>query len=37
MKASEVLKRYKEGRRDFRGESLRGESFKKANLAGADS
>ena len=36
MKAKEVLKRYNEGRRDFQGESLRGESFKKANLAGAD-
>ncbi|NEQ69361.1 MAG: hypothetical protein F6K21_28495, partial [Symploca sp. SIO2D2] len=36
MKASEVLRRYKEGRRDFRGECLKGQSFKGMNLAGAD-
>ena len=36
MKASEVLKRYAEGRRDFRGESLRGQSFKGKDLSGAD-
>ena len=36
MKASEVLKRYGDGRRDFSGECLRGESFKGMNLTGAD-
>ncbi|NET61365.1 MAG: hypothetical protein F6K47_36135 [Symploca sp. SIO2E6] len=36
MKASEVLKRYKDGETDFRRVSLRGQSFKRANLAGAD-
>ncbi len=36
MKASEVLNRYNNGRRDFSGECLRGESFKGMNLADAD-
>ncbi|NET58346.1 MAG: hypothetical protein F6K47_19975 [Symploca sp. SIO2E6] len=36
MKASEVLRRYKDGRRDFSGECLRGQSFKGMNLACAD-
>ncbi|NES22320.1 MAG: pentapeptide repeat-containing protein, partial [Symploca sp. SIO3E6] len=36
MKASEVLRRYKDGRRDFSGECLRGQSFKGMSLAGAD-
>ncbi|MGF1492142.1 MAG: pentapeptide repeat-containing protein [Microcoleaceae cyanobacterium] len=36
MQASEVLKRYAEGRRDFRGENLRGQSFKGKDLSGAD-
>jgi uncharacterized protein YjbI with pentapeptide repeats len=36
MKAHEVLKRYADGRRDFSGENLRGQSFKGKNLAGAD-
>ncbi|NER95494.1 MAG: hypothetical protein F6J86_16915 [Symploca sp. SIO1B1] len=36
MKASEVLRRYKDGRKDFTGECLRGQSFKGQNLAGAD-
>ena len=34
--ASEVINLYNKGKRDFRSESLRGESFKKANLANAD-
>ena len=36
MEASEVLRRYRDGRRDFSGENLRGQSFKGKNLAGAD-
>jgi len=36
MKASEVLRRYRNGERDFRRVSLRGESFKSENLTGAD-
>ncbi|NET58378.1 MAG: hypothetical protein F6K47_20150 [Symploca sp. SIO2E6] len=36
MKASKVLKRYNNGRRDFSGECLRGQSFKGKNLEGAD-
>ncbi|MDB9514902.1 pentapeptide repeat-containing protein, partial [Kamptonema animale CS-326] len=36
MKAQELLKRYAEGRRDFRGENLRGLSFKGKDLSGAD-
>ncbi|MEQ8963897.1 MAG: pentapeptide repeat-containing protein [Coleofasciculus sp. C2-GNP5-27] len=36
MRASEVLKRYAAGRRDFRGENLRGQSFKRKDLSGAD-
>ncbi|NEO26815.1 MAG: hypothetical protein F6K03_07935, partial [Kamptonema sp. SIO4C4] len=36
MKAKEVLRRYAEGERDFRGQSLLGESFQGENLAGAD-
>ncbi|NES18316.1 MAG: hypothetical protein F6K41_05145 [Symploca sp. SIO3E6] len=36
MKASEVLRRYRNGERDFSRVSLRGESFKSENLAGAD-
>ncbi|NER97564.1 MAG: hypothetical protein F6J86_27570 [Symploca sp. SIO1B1] len=36
MKATEVLRRYKEGRRDFSGECLRGQSYKGMNLVGAD-
>ncbi|NEP14361.1 MAG: hypothetical protein F6K14_30030 [Symploca sp. SIO2C1] len=36
MKASEVLRKYKDGIRDFSGECLRGESFQGKNLAGAD-
>lgn len=36
MKAQEVLKQYGEGRRDFVGEDLRGESFKGKDLSGAD-
>ncbi len=36
MKAQEVLNRYAEGRRDFRGADLRGLSFKGKDLSGAD-
>jgi uncharacterized protein YjbI with pentapeptide repeats len=36
MKASQVLQEYKEGRRDFKGVSLRGQSFVKQDLSGAD-
>jgi len=36
MKAQEVLKQYQEGRQDFSGENLQGQSFKGQNLAGAD-
>ena len=36
MKAQEVLNRYAEGRRDFRGADLRGWSFKGKDLSGAD-
>ncbi len=36
MKASEVLRRYKAGERDFRGVNLRGQSFKGQDLSAAD-
>lgn len=36
MKAHEALKRYADGRRDFSGENLRGQSFKGKNLSGAN-
>nr|MDZ8061301.1 pentapeptide repeat-containing protein [Nostoc sp. EkiNYC01] len=36
MKASELLKEYKAGRRDFHYENLRGQSFKGQDLSGAD-
>ena len=36
MKASQVLQEYKQGRRDFKGVSLRGQSFVKKDLSGAD-
>ncbi len=36
MKAAAVIEQYKNGRRDFRGESLRGGNFRSADLAGAD-
>jgi uncharacterized protein YjbI with pentapeptide repeats len=36
MKADEVLKRYADGRRDFSGENLRGQSFKEEDLSGAN-
>ena len=36
MKAAAVIEQYKNGRRDFRGESLRGGNFRSADFAGAD-
>ena len=36
MKTSEVLERYREGERDFRGVNLRGQSFQGKNLSNAD-
>jgi len=36
MKASRVLQEYKKGRRDFKGVSLRGQSFFKQDLSGSD-
>ena len=36
MKAAAVIEQYKNGRRDFRGESLRGGNLRGADLAGAD-
>ncbi len=36
VKASEVVKRYQQGERDFRRVSLRGQSFKGKDLSGAD-
>jgi hypothetical protein len=36
MKATEVLKRYEAGERDFRRVNLRGQSFKGENLSGAN-
>jgi hypothetical protein len=36
MKAVEVIEQYRNGRRDFRGESLRGCDFKNQDLSGAD-
>ena len=36
MKAAELLQLYEAGRRDFRGENLRGQSLKGKDLSGAD-
>jgi uncharacterized protein YjbI with pentapeptide repeats len=36
MKANELLSRYRQGERNFRGVDLRGESLRGANLAGID-
>ncbi|ACK68057.1 pentapeptide repeat protein [Rippkaea orientalis PCC 8801] len=36
MKASQLLQQYEQGRRDFRGEDLRGQSFRGKNLAHTD-
>ncbi|WP_293359931.1 MULTISPECIES: pentapeptide repeat-containing protein [unclassified Microcoleus] len=36
MKASQILQKYKEGRRDFKRVSLRGQSFVQQDLSGAD-
>jgi uncharacterized protein YjbI with pentapeptide repeats len=36
MKAHEVLKRYADGRRDFSGENLTGQSFTGKDLSGAN-
>lgn len=36
MKASEVLKEYTDGERNFRNANLRGQSFRGKNLSGAD-
>ena len=36
LNAAELLKLYNAGRRDFRGENLRGQNFKGKDLAGAD-
>ncbi|NES78001.1 MULTISPECIES: pentapeptide repeat-containing protein [unclassified Okeania] len=36
MKASELLRRYREGERNFQGVKLKGESLREQNLSGAD-
>ncbi|MGB3532531.1 MAG: pentapeptide repeat-containing protein [Microcoleaceae cyanobacterium] len=36
MKSRQVLLLYRKGRRDFRGQNLRGQSFRGQNLSGAD-